>query len=326
MRQPTFTPKELAKAVAASESSIKRWIDQGLLRASKTAGGHRRVGLADAFRFIRETGQTLVDPSALGLAAPEAVDFSDPESVRREYLKALEAGDERLTTSLVSHLHLLDVRIADILDDPMYWAFRDVRGRCNHPSAECVVLHRSFANTLRAAGRLRELEEPPTGRRRDESRESRVERDVSSDSLVSPLSSLDSPKALLADVGYDIDGLPTYLAETVLSSLGVRCTQMGGSVPDEVLFGAIERVKPTFLWISAGGAHRIDKSVVRKSVNEAVRLAERYHARVLLMGDAVPKRQELAGGTAGFEPTYIGSLAELSAFAVGVLGGVASPA
>lgn len=290
----TFTPKDLARAVAASESSIKRWIDQGKLPASKTAGGHRRIALADAFRFIRETGQQLVDPSALGLTSAEAIDFTNAESVRSEYLRALETGQEPITTSLVSHLHLLDKRIADICDDPMHASFLDIRSRCSHPSEECVVLHRSFANTIRAGQRLRDLEEVPP---------------------------VDGEKALLADIGYEIDGLPTHLAEVVLTSLGMRCTQMGANVPGEVLTGAITRVRPALLWISASGAQKVDRSHVRRTISEALQLAALQHCRVVLMGDAIPRRQELAEMKQGeYEPTVVASMAELAAFTVGVLG------
>ena len=55
-----LSPKELAQAIGVSESSLKRWADEGLLRATRTAGGHRRIPLAEAIRFLRDTQATLV--------------------------------------------------------------------------------------------------------------------------------------------------------------------------------------------------------------------------------------------------------------------------
>ncbi len=296
-RSRTFTPKEIAAAIGSSESSVKRWIDQGRLHAAKTAGGHRRVPLVEVVKFLRDAGHALVDPEALGLTAADGLDLADPGAVRAAYLAALETGDERTTTGLVTHLHLLDRRTADVCDDPIRLAYQTIRSRCDHPSDECVVLHRGFADTLRALQRLRQLTDVPPP---------------------------DAPAALLGDVGYEIDGLPTHLAELVLTSLGVRCTQLGVNVPDEVLFGAIDRLSPAFLWLSAGGGEQANRPAVRATVAEAVRMCAARGVRVVLCGDALPPRSEL-DRLDGAEPTLVRSMAELAAFTAGVVGHATAP-
>ena len=67
--KPLLTPKELADAIGASESSLRRWVDSGQINMSRTAGGHRRIPLAEAIQFIRGIGATVVRPEMLGLAA-----------------------------------------------------------------------------------------------------------------------------------------------------------------------------------------------------------------------------------------------------------------
>ena len=62
-----LSTRDLAEAIGASESSLKRWIDAGKIAASRTEGGHRRVERAEAVRFIRETGARLVRPELLDL-------------------------------------------------------------------------------------------------------------------------------------------------------------------------------------------------------------------------------------------------------------------
>ena len=66
-RKSLLTPKDLADAIGASESALRRWIDGGRIRMSRTAGGHRRIPLQEAIRFIRQTGATIVRPELLGL-------------------------------------------------------------------------------------------------------------------------------------------------------------------------------------------------------------------------------------------------------------------
>ncbi len=45
-----LTPKQVARAIQVSESSIKRWCDRGTIPAEYTAGGHRRIPLAELVR------------------------------------------------------------------------------------------------------------------------------------------------------------------------------------------------------------------------------------------------------------------------------------
>jgi MerR family transcriptional regulator, light-induced transcriptional regulator len=51
-----LSPKALAAAIGVSESSLKRWADEGRLAAERTAGGHRRIAVAEAVRFVRRRG------------------------------------------------------------------------------------------------------------------------------------------------------------------------------------------------------------------------------------------------------------------------------
>jgi len=57
MQNVHFTPPELARLFGVNESTIKRWIDRGLLTASCTPGGHRRVSQADLQTFLRTQKQ-----------------------------------------------------------------------------------------------------------------------------------------------------------------------------------------------------------------------------------------------------------------------------
>src|SRR4051812_45823042 len=69
----TLSPKELAHALGLSESSLKRWADDGLIHVSRTAGGHRRITLVEAVRFIRHAALPIVHPGVLGLADLESL-------------------------------------------------------------------------------------------------------------------------------------------------------------------------------------------------------------------------------------------------------------
>lgn len=47
-----YSPPNLAKLLGVNPSTIKRWVDKGLLEAQKTPGGHRRVSAEALSKFI----------------------------------------------------------------------------------------------------------------------------------------------------------------------------------------------------------------------------------------------------------------------------------
>ncbi|MCE5325716.1 MAG: response regulator [Planctomycetaceae bacterium] len=47
---------EMAQMLHVDPGSVANWIDQGLLKAYRTPGGHRRVVVGDLIRFCREHG------------------------------------------------------------------------------------------------------------------------------------------------------------------------------------------------------------------------------------------------------------------------------
>lgn len=51
-----LTPKETADALRVSPITVRVWAQKGLLKASTTAGGHRRFERSEIERFAREKG------------------------------------------------------------------------------------------------------------------------------------------------------------------------------------------------------------------------------------------------------------------------------
>src|SRR5215203_2961037 len=103
-----LTTKELAEALGASESSMRRWTDSGAIRTSRTVGGHRRIPLSEAIRFVRETRATIVRPAAGSSSGrPTSED---------ELFDSLNDGDAARARGLVLGLYLDGSSLAAIFD------------------------------------------------------------------------------------------------------------------------------------------------------------------------------------------------------------------
>src|SRR3954471_14419857 len=90
--------RQVARALGVSVSTIKRWVDSGTLRASRTVGKHRLIRRSEALRFARELGlpheglEALVGP-AIG------------EGAHVSLLDALRQGRGREARALIRGHH-----------------------------------------------------------------------------------------------------------------------------------------------------------------------------------------------------------------------------
>ena len=140
-----LSPRELAQVIGVSESSLKRWADAGLLDVSRTAGGHRRIPLPEAVRFIRETRATVVRPDVLGLPDLDgSIDFAEEVRDPGERLhQFLVDGQARAARAMILTLYLGGRTVAEICDEPIRFALGRI-GELLHDRHEAIYLeHRA---------------------------------------------------------------------------------------------------------------------------------------------------------------------------------------
>ncbi len=213
----------VAAAMGVGESSVKRWVDMGVLSATKTPGGHRRISVGDLYRFLVSTGKTLADPSAVGLSNELGASISTYRAACRD---ALALGDPRALESAIHIMRLSGMTGTSVTEDVLYPAFGDVRSSCSHPSEECRILHRALLLIQHAmpAALFPGNRTPPNG----------------------------CLRVVYADIGYEVDAAPTFFAEASLWDVA-EGLQLGVGVPRLVIEGALEPFRADTLWLSASG-------------------------------------------------------------------------
>lgn len=216
-----LSPRDLARALGVSESSLKRWVDAGKIVASRTEGGHRRIEFGEAMRFIREAGIRLAHPELLELSVT-------PESEREtRLLDHLLDGDAPATLRWLTTRYLAGTSIAALADGPIRDAMYRIGDLWRHDPGGVYLEHRATDGCLNAVGQLRSLIEPPPP---------------------------NSPIALGGAPSGDPYLLATQLAALVVSEAGLRPINLGPDTPPEAFERAIADCRPALVWLSITSA------------------------------------------------------------------------
>lgn len=256
---PIISPKKLAEAIGVSESSLKRWADNGHIKVSKTAGGHRRIPIGEAIRFIRAIRAPLVRPDALGLTDVPA--YSDPvlstESPADRLFTHLLNGKAREARGLILSLYLSGESLAGIADGPIRSAMERLGELWKHEPSGIFLEHRATDICIQAVEQLRLLVEPQDG----------------------------GPVAVGGGPPGDPYLLPSMLVAAVLAAEGWNAINLGPNTPFEAMIAAVERHDPHVVWLSISWIH--DARELEEGIAQlASRLAKR-EIKLILGGRAL---------------------------------------
>ena len=227
-----LTPKELADAIGASESSLRRWVDAGDIRIARTAGGHRRIPLAEAIRFIRQMGAPVLRPELLGLGdfqvgASGVVKQPDEAAL----FDRLLAGDVQGARALLGGRFLEGQMLSALFDGPVCAALARLGELWRHEERGILIEHRATEICVEGIGMLRGL---------------------------LPAADGDAPLALGGAPQGDPYQLPTMMVGAVLAEAGFRDVNFGANTPVELLAKeAIDR-RARLVWVSVSTPHDLD--------------------------------------------------------------------
>jgi MerR family transcriptional regulator, light-induced transcriptional regulator len=281
----TLSPKELAAALGVSESSLKRWTDDGRLVAERTVGGHRRIAVAEAVRFVREAGLSVRWPELLGegRGEPEPAGSASADADTERLHAALAADRAEEARSIIVSSWVSGRSLGSIFDGPVREALVRIGGLWEHDEAGVFLEHRATETCLAALAELRLLVPPPAE---------------------------GAPAAVGAAGPGDPYGVPSAMAALILADAGYAVRNLGADTPAEALLAAVRHYRPRVVWQSFSAAPRNPREAA---------------ASVRLLADAVGDGRVVIGGRgSGALPLAahpaihrIGSMTELAAFARG---------
>ena len=218
----SFSPRELADVVGVSESSVKRWVDAGRIGVGRTVGGHRRIPLRDAVRFIRSNGLRVDRADLFGFGAVLRPFGSEPEWSVEAVLEAADRpGGVR---SLLLQAYLDGAAPAELFDGVMARAMDRFGSPCEFDPDAVHLEHRFTQAALEAVSQCRMLQPVPTP---------------------------GAPGSIGGSPERDPYLLPGLMASTVLAEEGYSDVYLGAFVPVTALERAAESTGARLVWLSA---------------------------------------------------------------------------
>jgi len=250
------TPRQVAAALGVSESSVKRWCDQGALATVRTPGGHRRIPVAAVLALSREGGPVLARPSAL--STEEDGPARDLRAARRALLRALLADDEGAAREVLEEQRRASSGFDTVADELIAPVLEEIGDRWARGQLEiyeerraCTLLHAC----LHALG----------------------------DDL--PRVAPSAPRALGGTLEGDPFTLATTLAELVLRERGFAARSLGSWLPASTLARAVRDQRPSLVWLSIN--HVADARRIEADVAQVERAARAVGAPLVVGGRAL---------------------------------------
>lgn len=229
-----LSPKQVAASIGVSESSLKRWCDQGVINTERTPGGHRRIRIGEVIRFLREQQHPVVRPEVLGLPSGTGQGPRSIAKAKEALLEALASGHNDQSRRLVIDLFLSGNSVIRICEELVTPALHQIGEDWECGKLEIFQEHRACEILNRILYDLRSVL-PPAER--------------------------SAPIAIGGTPPGDNYRLATLMVELVLVDEGWDARSLGSSLPFETMAAAAHHHQPQLFWLSF--SHVTDQALTR---------------------------------------------------------------
>ena len=249
---------QAADAIGVSVSTVKRWVEEGILPAQKTAGGHRKLLLAEVVELARQGKLPARNLASLKLKFSHG---SAPHTARLEQqlYTALLHGDTPAARAIVHGAYQsgmpMDTLADTLIAPPMH------RIGSDWESGKIDVMHEHRASQICAAA-LYELK-----------------------AILEARSSRSRPIAVGGALEGDYSVLPSLLAQMVLLDSGWEAVNLGPNTPSDSFRFALVELKPRLIWVSL--SHLTDQAAFLRHYRQLYQYADEAGVAVVVGGRAL---------------------------------------
>lgn len=273
---PYVSTAEAALALGVGVSTVKRWVDEGILPAHRTGGGHRKLLRADVMAAVREKSLPQGDVSGLlGRVAKQ----SSPSDFQSLLLDAVLQGNAEQASALLRRAYQAGFPIETIADQMIAPVMQQVGHAWETKRIDIWEEHRGTNICATAVYELWADRAPRAKSQR--------------------------PIALGAGPEGDPYHLALLLAQVALVDAGWDAVNLGPNTPFSSLTHAMRALRPQLIWMSV--SYILDTEKFIREYRTFHQEASRQGVAVALGGSALaePLRSQLPYTTFGDGLTHL---------------------
>jgi methanogenic corrinoid protein MtbC1 len=199
----------------------------------RTAGGHRRIPLQEAVRFVRAEGYRVQDPVCFGVLCTNTQNGEEAPDLDVAVFDALQMGDAERVRALITTAYLAGASVANLCDGPLRQAMQRLGELWKHGQDGIAVEHHATSICIQVVEQLRQFQQDPRA---------------------------DAPVAVGGGSAEDPYLVPSQMAGVVLTECGYRAINLGPHTPNNVLLAAVAKHKPVLVWRSLTGVMALEKA------------------------------------------------------------------
>lgn len=224
---------QVAQALGVSVTTVKRWVDDRVLPAHRTPGGHRKLLMADVLRLTREGNLPQADLTALLPKSGQTV--HNPAETLTQFLAAIASDDAELMRTLVIGSYQSGTSVETLADQVISPAMQHVGREWEAGRLPVMKEHRVSQAVMAVMYELRAYlrANADSGR----------------------------PVAVGGAPEHDHSALPSLLAKLTLLDGGWDAINLGPHTPAFAFRTAIDELHPALLWVSVTHLQNPDRFV-----------------------------------------------------------------
>lgn len=273
---PYVSTAEAALALGVGVSTVKRWVDEGILPAHRTGGGHRKLLRADVLAAVREKSLPQGDVTGLLIKGKRQ---SNPDDFSPLLLEAVLQGNAEQAGALLRRAYQAGIPIETMADQMIAPVMQQVGHAWETQRIDVWEEHRG---TQVCATAVHEL-----------------------GADCAPRAKSQRPIALGAGPEGDPYHLALLLAQVALVDAGWEAVNLGPNTPFASLTQAMRALRPQLVWMSV--SHVADAEKFVREYRAFHQEASRQGVAIALGGSALVEslRSQLPYTTFGDGLTHL---------------------